>query len=161
MNNSNEQKIASLICSARNSFNGLINEIEKAGYNVIVTSGTRSIEDQKKLIKTGGAVTPAKPGKSLHNHGVAIDINLKKGSQTWKKNTARQEWLDTGIPKLAKDLGFRWGGDFSNNYDPVHFDMGKNYKVNELNNLIAKEKESFSQQFSCFVEDTFGKFLKK
>lgn len=161
MNAANEQKIASLICSARNKFRELISEIEKKGYNVLVTSSHRSNESQKKLIAAGGSVKPAKPGKSLHNHGVAIDINLKKGDQLWKKATPKQEWVDTGIPKLAKDLGFRWGGEFNNNYDPVHFDMGNNYKVNELSELVSKGKESFSQQFSCFVEDTFGKFLKK
>lgn len=47
---------------------------EATGKNVTVNSGHRSIEEQKKLYENLGPSKAAKPGSSLHNYGLAVDI---------------------------------------------------------------------------------------
>lgn len=111
---------------AKTRFTDLINKINASGYYVIITSGYRSFQKQADLKKKypGRA---ASAGGSKHNFGLAIDINIvhiQTGRQYGLKTSA-QAWYGTGIPQLAKSLGFRWGGDsFGKNYDPVHFDLG-------------------------------------
>jgi hypothetical protein len=96
--------------------------IEKnTDYAIVFNSGHRTFEDQQRMIDIyGNGAAPV--GKSNHNYGFAIDINLrnKKTGKTIMKADKSSYWLNTGIPQQAKKMGFIWGGDF-NNYDPVHF----------------------------------------
>jgi peptidoglycan L-alanyl-D-glutamate endopeptidase CwlK len=122
--------------AVKNKFTDLIQAIQDRGYNVLITSGYRSFKSQNKLYQENKK--NARPGYSLHNYGLAIDINLQKGLKLWKKNTDRQAWISTGIPDLAKNLGFRWGGDFKDYFDPIHFDLY--YKTD---NLLSIAKKTF------------------
>ena len=122
--------------AVQNKFTNLIQAIQDRGYNVLITSGYRSFKKQSDLHQENKK--NAKPGYSLHNYGLAIDLNLQKGVKLWKKNTDRQAWIDTGIPDLAKKLGFRWGGDFKSYYDPIHFDI--NYDTTKL---LSQAKNKF------------------
>lgn len=47
---------------------------EKTGKNININSGYRSIADQEKLYKSMKPGMAAKPGSSLHNYGLAVDI---------------------------------------------------------------------------------------
>jgi hypothetical protein len=47
---------------------------EKTGKTININSGYRSIADQEKLYKTMKPGMAAKPGSSLHNYGLAVDI---------------------------------------------------------------------------------------
>ena len=115
----------------RKRFKEFIKAIEdNLGYSVIITSGYRTFEKQQQLKDDG--ISPVGAGRSFHNYGLAIDINLLKLGQYVKMGSSRQKWLNTGVPQLAEGLGFRWGGDFSGYYDPVHFDLGNDYNINEL-----------------------------
>ena len=59
----------------------------------------------------------------MHNYGLAIDLNaILKNGQWLTSNSSKADWINSGIVSLGESLGFRWGGTFSNNYDPVHFD---------------------------------------
>lgn len=90
------------------------------GYIVTITDGFRTYQDQAALKKRlgDGAATP---GNSAHERARAIDINIYGNGKNYKKKTSKSEWLQTGVVELAKDLGLIWGGDFTDNYDPVHF----------------------------------------
>lgn len=48
---------------------------EKAGKPFLITSGYRSIEKQAQLYREKGPKFAAPPGSSLHNFGVAVDVN--------------------------------------------------------------------------------------
>jgi hypothetical protein len=90
-------------------------------YSIIVTSGYRTFEKQAQLYRENN--NNAKAGKSNHNYGFAIDINLRNkqtGAQL-KKASSKSKWLATGIPQQAKKMGLDWGGDFNNYHDPIHF----------------------------------------
>jgi peptidoglycan L-alanyl-D-glutamate endopeptidase CwlK len=104
----------------QDKFRELVAAVEGSGYHVIITSGYRSFEKQAALHKENSA--NAQAGRSPHNYGLALDLNLQKGVGVWRKSTTKKEWENTGVPALAKSLGFRWGGNFTAYYDPVHFD---------------------------------------
>lgn len=109
----------------QNIFRRFIAEAEKLGYKVLITSGYRSFQEQVKLHKENAQNAPA--GKSMHNYGVALDLNLiskKDGSQLKKASTSKA-WENTGIVKVAEKLGLKWGGgkNFGSYHDPVHFEV--------------------------------------
>jgi peptidoglycan L-alanyl-D-glutamate endopeptidase CwlK len=119
LNYENDSYLDNLHPDLKKRFQNLINEIEKLGFRVLITSGYRSFEKQAKLKEENASNAAA--GFSLHNYGAAIDINLQKGFKLLTKKTDKRIWLDSGVPQLAKKLGFIWGGDLSGYYDPVHF----------------------------------------
>jgi peptidoglycan L-alanyl-D-glutamate endopeptidase CwlK len=107
----------------------LVKTRENAGHNIILTSGFRSWEQQEELYNSGETTAP--PGSSLHNYGMAVDLNE---DGILKMATSASTWRNSGIVSDAENMGMRWGGDF-NNYDPVHFDYMKKYDINLLKGL--------------------------
>ncbi len=107
-------------------FRKFIADVEKnTNYKVLITSGFRSFAKQAQLHITDGG---AKSGKSLHNYGMGVDINLvsKKGGAMLKKASSSEDWKKTGVVDIAKKYGLEWGGggNFgSSNHDPVHFQV--------------------------------------
>ena len=101
-----------------------------------MTSAYRDIEKQTKMLADWLATAeedeasgiprgpkPATPGSSYHNYGLAFDFNAwTKSGAHFSTSTSKASWEASGIPTIGKSLGLRWGGDFSNNYDPIHFD---------------------------------------
>lgn len=119
-----EREIQRLHPKFRNIARALINRTKNnLGLDMFVTSGLRSYEEQVKLHKQNS--NNAKPGFSSHNFGFAFDVNVrdKKGNLKLKKSSSSKEWKDTGVIKIANDLGLSWGGDgaFGSYHDPVHF----------------------------------------
>lgn len=89
------------------------------GIEVRLTSGYRSVEKQKDLLrrwKRGepGIFKPAAPGQSYHNWGLAVDI------RTSPPDALRR------VGEIAEDFGLRWGGRFG---DPVHLDAGNDFTI--------------------------------
>lgn len=119
LNYENDSYLENLHPEIKKRFQNLINEIEKLGFRVLITSGYRSFSKQAELKAQNASNAAA--GYSLHNYGLAIDINLQKGFQLLTKKTDKKIWLESGVPQLAKKLGFIWGGDITGYYDPVHF----------------------------------------
>src|SRR3972149_4776748 len=78
-----EYFIKDLHAKAQPIFRKFIAEIEKRGYNVLLTSGFRSFAHQARLKKEN--TKNASAGTSLHNYGFAIDLNLNKGIRLWQK----------------------------------------------------------------------------
>jgi hypothetical protein len=106
--------------------NAFINDIEsKTDWKVIIISGYRDEAKQAFLKKQNPK--NASPGKSKHNFGKAIDINVYKRngffSQRLSKGSSKKAWEKTQIVALAKAFKLNWGGDFSQYHDPVHFEI--------------------------------------
>jgi hypothetical protein len=93
------------------------------GYLVVPLSGFRSKEDQERVNKKYGFNTPY--GKSLHNWGAALDINLVElKSNKWiTSESSLDEWRATGVVETAKSWDIGWGGPYSPKNDPVHFPL--------------------------------------
>jgi hypothetical protein len=90
------------------------------GWIANATSGARSAAAQNRLHEADSR-NPAAGGSS-HEWGRALDVNFTKGAVTLLKSTPKAVWVASGIPFLASLCGLRWGGNFSNYYDPIHFD---------------------------------------
>lgn len=103
-------------------FEKFVERCKKAGYDIIFTSLIRNTDYD-----------------SYHHFGLSVDVNAidPKGNRivmassdaTWKP-----------IVDIAKDLGLRWGGDFKNYHDRVHFDAG-NLVGKKPSELLAMAKE--------------------
>ena len=111
---------------------------EEKQISLRLNSSYRTIQRQQELYdayvarnRTGPR--PANPAAGLSHHviGTAIDFNptipdigLVKSSYT-----PTSIWHTSGIVSIGESIGLRWGGYFSNNWDPIHFDYG-NYITN-------------------------------
>lgn len=119
--NASEQIIKKLHPKIRDRARAFINEAEKQGMKVKVTSGLRTYAEQDKLYaqgrtKAGGKVTNAKAGYSWHNFGNAFDtVLVENGKINWKS----KNWKKLGT--LGKTFGFEWGGDWTSFLDQPHF----------------------------------------
>ena len=117
----------------QNKFRQFIADVERnTGYKVLITSGFRSFAKQAQLHLTDGG---ASSGKSLHNYGLATDLNLisKTGKPSLVKSSSDANWIKTGVVDIAKKYGLEWGGggNFGSNHDPVHFQVD-NLSVDKL-----------------------------
>ncbi|WP_240126624.1 RHS repeat-associated core domain-containing protein [Thermomonas alba] len=74
---------------------------QAARINVQINRTFRTTADQANL--GAGAITPAKPGNSLHEAGWAIDINWANGLTSAQRSTVLQN---------ATAAGLSWGGNF-------------------------------------------------
>ncbi len=93
-----------------------------------LNSGYRSSEKQARVYNQWVAngrrgPKPAAPGSSYHNLGMAIDFNPTVNGKRLMSYTKADEWHASGIVVTGEQNGLYWGGRFSTNYDPIHFDF--------------------------------------
>ncbi|MUK89780.1 M15 family peptidase [Ornithinibacillus sp. L9] len=120
----------------------LINEAEAQDISIVITESFRTFERQEELYaqgrsEEGSIVTYAKGGESYHNYGLAIDFAIVKENEdlTWDINydgngNDKSDWHE--VAEIAKDLGFEWGGDWSNFKDYPHLQMTFGLSIQEL-----------------------------
>jgi len=106
-------------------------------FNVQITSGSRTVQEQDDLYaigrtRTGKIITNAKGGQSAHNYGIAIDVVVlnRDGECDWRPETYAMLWT------LAKESmldvqGVFWAGEWKAFKESVHFDLsgGHTYAV--------------------------------
>lgn len=134
-----KQKIIELKPEVQSLFAELLLKIQTTtGWMVNIESGYRSVNRQIDLIKSGNDLA-AEAGFSPHQYGLAIDISLTKNGKTISKsNSNRQEWINSGVVKVAEDLGFEWGGNYSP-VDIVHFKL-KTYKDTPIDTAVLRQR---------------------
>jgi hypothetical protein len=108
------------------TFKAFIHHIEATtDWEVQIISGYRDKAQQAELKKKNRKNAPA--GKSKHNMGKAIDINVVQknlfSSKRLLKSSSKQQWEASEITAIAKFYNLHWGGDFKNYHDPVHFEL--------------------------------------
>ena len=103
-----------------------------------LNNGYRSSEHQQRLRaewEAGGRVGPAPTrGTSYHNFGMAIDFNpvLADGTTALSTRHSAKRWHSSGVVAIGESVGLYWGGHFSTNYDPVHFDFRNTLKKSQM-----------------------------
>lgn len=134
--------------------NQFIEQAAKKGIVVVITNGFRSAEEQNRLYEQGrttkgNIVTNAKGGESFHNYGLAIDFALKTPSGTviWDRKydgnkNGVPDW--TEVVKMAKSLGFKWGGDWAQFKDYPHLQMDFGLTIADLKNGQRPDKSSLT-----------------
>ncbi len=120
-------------------FRAFIKECEQEGWTIICTSGYRDWASQYKQWKANPS--NAKPGKSHHNYGLALDLNASKGGTYLRKSSSEKAWLDSGIPAIAKRHGLTWQYKFGTYKDPIHF-----YVKYDTSKLLAQGKAQFGSE---------------
>ncbi|MDM0114745.1 M15 family metallopeptidase [Variovorax sp. J22R133] len=94
---------------------------------------------------SGAVVPPASSSQHLIGH--ALDVNIVDGSTVntspmFNAGTATQAAQD--LVKAAKDIGLRWGGDFSPK-DPPHFDKRVLHTSDEYLNSFYFAQRSYDR----------------
>lgn len=133
----NEKKLKELHPKYKQRFYNFIYDLNKKGYTVLITSGFRSFEKQQQLLKENPKA--GKPGMSLHNYGIATDINIMKPEHLGM-NSPNDKWKP--IVDIAKKNGLDWGGELLPTFttgggDRVHF-QPKNFKYKGSELLAMK-----------------------
>lgn len=132
--------ISKLHPSIRNKARAFINEAEKQGMKLKVTSGGRTYEEQNKLYAqgrttSGNIVTNAKAGYSWHNFFLAFDVvPVENGKINWNS----KNWKKIGA--LGKTFGLEWGGDWKTFKDLPHFQT-----IHGMTTAQAREKKKKNQ----------------
>lgn len=111
-------------------------ETQQPQYRILITSGYRSWAEQA-ILKVQNA-NNASPGYSMHNYGLACDLNITdtSGNIIANKSSSDDTWINTGFIVLAKGLGFTWGGTSFGEYkDRVHFGFDNNFDKNVLRTM--------------------------
>lgn len=127
-----DKRISLLSQSIQSRVVAFINECEQSGFQLRITQGLRTIEEQNELYaqgrtKKGKIVTNAKGGYSYHNYGLAFDVVvMKEGKPVWER-------LNAKIVEIAKKYNFEWGGDWKKP-DYPHF-QESNINLNDLRNV--------------------------
>lgn len=115
-----------------------------------VTFTLRTFQEQQDIYNQGRTtpgkkVTNAKPGQSIHNYGLAIDIafviNNKDASWDVKKDwdgDRQSDWME--VVAIFKKYGWSWGGDWRSFKDMPHFDKTFGYTWKQLLDLKNKGK---------------------
>ena len=112
----------------------MYNVWENLGVTIAINSVYRTPAHQARLLREYNANPKgkAKPGTtSYHLYGMAMDFNptlkdgtlLGKSSERYGKNSFAKAWIDSGIVAAGERVNLYWGGRFSKNYDPIHFDF--------------------------------------
>lgn len=134
----NADHLASLNPDVRDKFVRFVNDIQKMGYAVVITSSYRSTADQVRQKKANSKA--ATPGFSAHEYGQAIDLNLVKDGKWINQNSSLSDWKKTGVIDLARNkYGFRWCGESCGYHDPVHFDDTLRYPTKKLYAVAIKK----------------------
>jgi hypothetical protein len=115
----NAEHLNSLNPKFRYTFKLFIKRAEDLGYKAQINSSYRDYFNQARQKKADNR--NASPNYSLHNYGMAIDVQFYKGGKWLNKNASKNDWINSGIVDLANKLGLDWGGNISGYPDKVHF----------------------------------------
>lgn len=129
------RRIKTLHPKIRCKVKDFINQVQsELNIKLRVTTALRTISEQNNLYtqgrtKPGKKVTWVKGGYSFHNYGLAIDIIKieKDGTVDW----GNIQYFSK-VAKVAKKLGFEWGGDWKSTPDMPHFQYTFGYTTSQL-----------------------------
>ena len=114
MNPASEKRLSKLMPAFAAKVRTLIENLHQRGFEVEITQGLRTFEEQSALYaqgrtRKGPKVTNAKAGQSLHNYGLAVDFALfTDGKYSWPE--PHDVWLAIGqeAVKLGLEAGYFW-----------------------------------------------------
>lgn len=141
----------------------MIKRAYKEGIYAQISAGYRSMDEQAALYGQGRLyysyrgknysnlakpkVTNAKPGQSFHNFGVAIDYFIVTDDGKTALWTINTKWRR--VAAIGKELGFKWGGDWTGFKDYPHLEMTGGLSYSQMR---AGKKPSLSLKFKKETE---------
>lgn len=135
MDNITKTRIEKLHPIVRDEVQKIISDCDSAltgRAKVRITQNLRTFQEQEQLYaigrtKSGKKVTNAKPGQSIHNYGLAVDICLIIDGKTASWDTAK-DWDNDKVAdwyecvKIFAKHGWEWGGNWKTFKDLPHFE---------------------------------------
>ena len=130
----------------------LLKELAEKKMWIIVTEGYRTVEQQNEKFKKGYSKVKGNDYGSQHQWYIAIDIAMdhdvdkdgKITDDTWNVKGFQE------VAKIAKKLGFGWGGDWKSFVDRPHLYLHKwgstPTKLKQKYGTPAKFKASFRRK---------------
>lgn len=97
---------------------------EQHGYEMVLLEGYRSAERQAQLAGLGPHVTQAGPGRSYHQHGLAVDSAFLRNGRV--VISEQDPWAMRGYQlygQTAALLGLTWGGNWKGLADYGHVEL--------------------------------------
>ncbi|MDI3525845.1 MAG: peptidoglycan LD-endopeptidase CwlK [Tenuifilum sp.] len=137
------ERIKKLHPKVRDEVLSIYHELVRQKVPIRITDTLRTFEEQEELYsrgrtKPGKIVTKAKPGRSYHNYGLALDFCLlmndgKKAS--WSRTAdlnanQKADWEE--IVALFKHYGWEWGGDWASFKDYPHLQKTFGFSTSQL-----------------------------
>ena len=99
-----------------------INDANRQGYKIKITSAYRTFQQQNKMLANGAS--KASGGRSYHNYGIAFDVVENPHGAIpfgFDARYPKSRWHDIG--RIGKQHGFEWGGEFRSFFDGPHFQV--------------------------------------
>lgn len=134
-----ETNIRTLNIKVQGLARSLVQRAAEHGIVIIVTSATRSYDQQNALYEQGRSspgniVTNARGGYSNHNFGIAFDVTVfKEGKPVWESPAYNV------VGMLGKQLGLSWGGDWHSIQDDPHFELHPSWAKDESESSMLAE----------------------
>jgi peptidoglycan L-alanyl-D-glutamate endopeptidase CwlK len=145
-----EKHIATCHPSAQGPFRAFVTEAQalaaKKGLEYKAICGLRSWEEQERLYAQGRTapgkiVTKARPGSSMHNFGLAIDMGVFRAGKYLDDDEPRTaDTFHQEAAKLAAKHNLRWGGHFSTIYDAPHFELDVPFTLAQMREMRVPGK---------------------
>lgn len=135
----NREKLAEAHPLLKNKASNFLIDLKLKGYEPLITSLNRDFAKQNELHIQDSRNAPA--GMSLHNYGIAMDINIMKNDKSGFIGMNQSDELWQPIVEIAKKNGLDWGGGgkFGSYNDRVHF-QPKDFKY-KGSDLLAMKNE--------------------
>jgi len=135
MDNITQKRIQKLHPLVRDEVSNIIKACDLAltgRAKIRITQSLRTFQEQEQLYaigrtKSGKKVTNAKPGQSIHNYGLAVDICLMIDGKTASWDTTK-DWDNDKVAdwyecvKIFAKYGWEWGGNWKTFKDLPHFE---------------------------------------
>lgn len=163
MDSITQKRIQKLHPLVRDEVSQIIAECDRAltgKAKIRLTQGLRTFDEQSKLYAQGRStpgkkVTNAKPGQSIHNYGLAVDMCLIINGKVASWDTAK-DWDNDQIAdwyecvKIFAKHGWNWGGSWKTFKDLPHFEKKSiTVKTTEITptwrylSKLPKDKEGY------------------
>lgn len=129
---SNSSKISAAHPDFQKYIKAFIVKCADVGISITINSTHRNRAEQQELVdEYNRGERRIKPAQySYHISGLAFDFNpTMPDGTTINSRMNKRIWIQTGVPQIGESVGLRWGGNFSSNYDPIHFDLGNKVDI--------------------------------
>lgn len=120
-----ESRLAEIYPSLAEAVHYMHERLREQGVEIRVTSGLRSFTEQRKLYEQRPRVTLARPGYSMHNFGLAVDLAPGiVGVTPWQPDWDPKSPSYKAMIAVGVELELECGGNWKNFVDMPHFQWG-------------------------------------